>query len=243
MNDRELLQAVERMREMMLGVSTGGARIEAVNQEYKHLYADVDHELRTRGIANNVPFSDLWDWHGRWSTGDLPTYRSRRTFVSELAEPMLRQVRDRIAGVTPPLAEPTGWPKVDRTLTEVRSRLATAQSEEQFQAVGLLCREALISLSQAVYNPLRHPSLDGVVPSATDAKRMLESYFASEMDGAANKIARAHARAAVDLAVELQHRRTAEFRAAALCVEATGSVVNVIAIVSGRRDPEAAEGS
>jgi hypothetical protein len=125
-------------------------------------------------------------------------------------------------------------------LAEIRSRLATARNEEHFQAVGLLCREALISLAQGVYDVERHPCLDGVTPSSTDTKRMLDSYCAKEMDGAANKIARAHARAAVDLAVELQHKRTAEFRAAALCAEATASVINVIAIVSGRRDPEAA---
>lgn len=46
-----------------------------------------------------------------------------------------------------------------------------------------------------------------------------------------------HARAAVDRAVELQHHRTASFRPAALCVEATSSVVNVIAILAGKRDP------
>jgi len=240
MDDRNLLQAIEKMRDVLLSVSTGGDRIEAVNSVYKASYQSIDYELRTRGIANNVPFSDLWDWHARWSSGDLPSYRSRRTFVSELLDPMLRAIRDRIAGVASPEVEPRDWPKVDRTMTEARGRLAAARTEEQFQAVGLLCREALISLAQAVYVPERHPSLDGVAPSSTDAKRMLESYCAKEMEGAVNKVARAHARAAVELAVELQHKRTAEFRAATLCTEATASVINVIAIASGRRDPEAA---
>jgi hypothetical protein len=240
LDDSALLRDLESLRDTMMSVSTGGARIETVNAEHKRRYDSVDRELRTRGIGNTVPFADLWDWHGRWSSGDLPSYRSRRTFLGELFDPMLRTLRDRIAGVAPRPNEPTGWPKVDRTLTEVRGRLAAASTEEQFQAVGLLCREALISLAQAVYDPERHPTLDGVEASSTDAKRMLDAYFAKEMDGGANKIARAHARAAVDLAVELQHKRTATFRAAALCAEATASVINVIAIVSGRRDPEAA---
>ena len=66
---------------------------------------------------------------------------------------------------------------------------------------------------------------------------MLEAYLDKELAGGANKIARQHARAALDLANELQHRRTAIFRQAALCAEATASVVNLIAIVSGQRDP------
>jgi hypothetical protein len=44
--------------------------------------------------------------------------------------------------------EPTGWQKVDRQLQEVRMRLDSAETEEQFQAVGLLCREVLISVAQ-----------------------------------------------------------------------------------------------
>ena len=103
--------------------------------------------------------------------------------------------------------------------------------------MGLLCRESTISLAQAVYDPAIHPSLDGVEPSETDAKRMIESYIATELVGGSNKELRKHARSAYDLAVVLQHKRNAGFREAALCVEATRSLINIIAVVSGRRDP------
>ncbi|MBX3521647.1 MAG: hypothetical protein KF807_00415 [Xanthobacteraceae bacterium] len=48
--------------------------------------------------------------------------------------------------------EPTGWQKVDRQVQEMRSRLETATTEEQYQAVGLLCREILISAAQEVFD-------------------------------------------------------------------------------------------
>lgn len=131
--------------------------------------------------------------------------------------------------------DPTGWQKVDRQLQEVRLRLDTAESEEQYQAVGLLCREVLISVAQEVYEPGRHPSPDGVAPSETDAKRMLEGFFTSELNGGTNEEARAHAKAALRLALALQHHRTADFRMAALCAEATSSVVNILAVLAGRR--------
>lgn len=66
---------------------------------------------------------------------------------------------------------------------------------------------------------------------------MLEAYISSELAGGSNEELRKHARAAFDLANALQHRRTATFRDAALCAEATTSIVNLIAIVSGKRDP------
>jgi hypothetical protein len=131
--------------------------------------------------------------------------------------------------------EPTGWAKVDRQLQEIRFRLDTAQTEEQCQAVGLLCREVLISVAQEVFDASRHKPLVGVVPIETDAKRKLEAIFESDLKGAANEEARAHAKAAVRLALALQHKRTADFKTAALCTEGTFSVVNMIAIIAGRR--------
>jgi len=55
--------------------------------------------------------------------------------------------------------------------------------------------------------------------------------------GGAAEATRRHARTALDLALCLQHQRTAAFRDAAICVEATAAVVNIVAIVSGQRDP------
>ena len=133
------------------------------------------------------------------------------------------------------LSEPTGWPKVDRRRQEIRMQLDAAQSEEQFQAIGLLCREVLISLAQAVFDPDRHKTADGIEPSETDAARMLEAFFTSELSGGANEQSRSYAKAALKLSIALQHKRTADWRMAALCVEATYSVVNITALLAGRR--------
>jgi hypothetical protein len=237
MSNEELIKSLDRLRNMMVSVSTGGPRIEEVNNEYKELYQATDEGLRERGIKNPNVYPDLWDWYGQWRSGDLPSYQSRRSFLSEIFTPLVKQVRELASGTRSVTEEPTGWARIDRTAAEIRLRLASADSTEKFQAVGLLCREALISLAEAVYERSRHPPIDGIEPSTTDAKRMLESYLAIELGGATHEVARKHARASIDLAIELQHRRTAEFRQAALCVEATTSVINVIAIISGRRDP------
>lgn len=127
-----------------------------------------------------------------------------------------------------------GWSRVDRTLRELRAQLRKARTEEHCQAVGLMCREILVSLAQAVYEPEVHTPIDGVDPSSTDAARMLEAYLVAELKGKSNEAARRHARAALSLANDLQHRRTATTRDAALCAEATASLVNLVAILSGR---------
>jgi len=233
MNDVELLAALDRLKSTMISVSTGGAKIQDVNDAFLISFDAVDQQLRSRGIENPLPYSDLWDWYGRWSSGDLPTYQSRRAFVNSL----FAQLAKLIKSGRKEEFEPTGWNRVDRTITEIRNRLAQATTEEHFQAVGLLCREALISTAQAVFDHNQHPTTDGIKASQTDAKRMLEAYIAAVLSGSTNDFLRKHAKAALDLAVHLQHRRTASFRGAAICVEATTSVVNLIAIIAGLRDP------
>ncbi|MEW6752597.1 MAG: hypothetical protein AB1505_16670 [Candidatus Latescibacterota bacterium] len=118
-------------------------------------------------------------------------------------------------------------------------RLDSARHQEDYQSVGLLCREALISVAHAVYDPALHASPDGVRPSTTDAGRMVESFSAQAAAGSAHEALRGHSRAALRLAAELQHRRTADYHAAALCLEAISSVTNTVAILSGQRDPGA----
>ncbi len=234
MTDDELIQGLIYLRETMVAVATCGPRINDVNDGFQRTYASVASEFARRRLENPLPYGNLWDWYGRWSSGDMPTYQSRRNYVAELFTPLVNRIR---TGRSDSF-EPTGWMRVDRTVGELRDRLASATREEQFQVVGLLCREALISLAQAVYIPERHPPLDGKAPSETDAARMLDGFIAVELGGSANDEARKHAKSALQLAAALQHKRTAEFREAAMCVEATTTVVNIIAIFSGRRDPQ-----
>jgi len=238
MTDDELIREIESQRGLMMAVATGGPRIDVVNDEYvarrRRIHADLDE----RGLVDPNPYYDLWAWYGKWSSGDLPSYQSRREYVTGLLQPLIDRVR---AGVGPAPArvfeEPTGWHRLDRDLQEMRRLLEQAQTEAQFQAVGLFAREILITLAQAVYDPARHTPLDGVTPSPTDAKRLLEAFIAVELQGEPNEAVRRHARAALDVANDTQHRRTATFRAAALCAESTTSAVNLVAIISGRRDP------
>jgi hypothetical protein len=238
-SDKDLIDSLDAQRNLMISVSTGGPRIQGVNAGYKERQQIIEDGLSERELENPNQYSDLWEWYGKWSSGDLPSYQSRRNYINGLFGPLIKQLRQ---GAQSPeqamFTRPTGWTRVDRNIGEVRTRLAQAKTEEQFQAVGLLCRETMISLGQAVYNPETHPSPDGVTPSKTDAKRMLDAYLAAMLSGAPNETARRHAKVALDFANELTHKRTANFRQAAMCEEATTAIVNMVAIISGQRDPQ-----
>lgn len=236
MTDDELIAEIEAQRSLMIAVATGGPKIERANNEYVQRRRRIASELRRRGLKDPNPHSDLWAWYGRWSAGDMPSWNSRRVHARSMYEPLIDQIQTGSEQREMPEPEPTGWPRVDRCVYEIRRQLERSENEEQFQAVGLLCREVLISVAQEVFDPLRHPTEDGAYPSQTDAKRMLDAYIGAALGGGSNEGARRHAKAALALADELQHRRTAAFRQAALCVEATISLVNIVSILSGRRD-------
>lgn len=233
-----LVVLLEQQKSLMISVSTGGPDINSVNQEYEERNSTITLALEERNIKYTNSFSDLWAWYGKWSDGSLPKYQLRRSYISGIFDPLISSAKNfEQKGINPLFDEPTGWTRVDRGVGELKLRLVQAASEEQFQAVGLLCRETLISLAQVVFIENEHKTLDGIASSKTDAKRMLEAYIAHTLPGSSNENIRRHARASLDLANDLTHRRTAEFRQAALCAESTNAVVNTIAIISGRRDP------
>lgn len=216
-------------REMMISVATGGDRIQDVDDYYRARESRIRRIVPSEANYQN-PHEDLWAWYKHWSSG-LPRYQDRRQYVRALFGSAIAFVSTR-PRLPFPRREPTGWDRVDRVLAKVRDQFETSSAEEEFQAIGLLCREATISLAQAVYDPNLHHTLDGVTPSETDAKRMLEATITHVFPGESNKEVRAHARASLALTLNLQHRRTATRQLAALCIEATASTAAVISIIA-----------
>lgn len=214
---------------MMIDVATGGARIQDFDDHYRA------REVRIRQAAPADvrycnPHPDLWSWYRHWSS-ELPQYKDRRFYVRQLFAGPIDAIAKRSLLPSEP-RELTGWERVDRALSTARTQLEFASAEEEYQAIGLLCREVIISLAQAVYSPEIHESLDGIQPSDTDANRMLEAYIAHAFPGASNKEVRAHHRASLALALNLQHRRTATLLLASLCVEATASTTAVVSLIA-----------
>ena len=232
----EVESLIESQIDLMIAVATGGPRIQTKNGEYKEKYELIRDKLQSLNKRDPNPFKDLWGWYGRWSSSDLPTYQSRREYVRSLYHDLLEDLAGGPSVIpSEPSRKPTGWEKVDRNVDKIIASLDQAKHEEEFQTVGLLCRECLISLAQSVFNPIKHIPADGVQPSKTDAYRMLEGYFSCEFSGPKNEALRRHAKAALTLANNLQHQRTARHIDAALCSEAIRTVVNIVAITSKRR--------
>jgi hypothetical protein len=231
MEPSELATLIEQQADLMVTVATGGPRIEDKQPEYKARRRQVREGLRRLGLEDPNPHGDLWAWHGYWSQ-HLPTYASRRAYVRELYQPLLdalEHLSERVVGADLQPAE-TGWDRVDHQVSQIRERYATAQTNGDFQAVGLLCRDVLRSLADATFEESQVPA-GQTVPGAADAVGRLGFVVDAHAPGETNRETRKVTKATLDLANKVQHDQSASLQQAALIAEATVASVNLVRIL------------
>jgi len=231
---QELLKQIEYLKNTMISVSTGGPRIQTVEQQYKQTYNDVCQQLKKLDIDNPNYYDSLWSWHGKWSN-DFPHYQERREYINEMYKQLVSTLSEventKIMDVKVDLKD---WDKINRTINEIKKREQQAKTEEQFQAVGMLCRELIITLAQTVFDTEKHPSTDGTQISNTDAKRMLDAYIVIVLAGNESEDLRAYAKLTNKLANTLTHKRTATKKEMMLCTSATLALVNFVGILENK---------
>lgn len=234
---RDILERIGEIDTIMVDVATGGQLIKSVDSGYKDRYVELDKWLNKLGLDNPNPYRSLWDWYRRWNeSNDLSGYASRRVFVSNLYQPLVDIIDDSVDEMVIVEFEPTGWDRVDRAVYEMKTRLAQASTEEQLQAIGMLGRETMITIAQQVFGKSIHKSEDGIEPSETDAKRMLDAFFGYELSGTSNERTRRFAKSSVDMANHLTHDRMATKRNASMCLVSVTAVASLIKIIQGDKE-------
>lgn len=223
-----IINLINDLKSIMINVSTGITLIENANSDYKDKYKTLTNYFSVLGIDNPNSYDDLWGWYKRWSKSDLHTYALRREFVSKLFSQTISEIEESTNNNFSFSYEQTGWGRVDRTIYGMNKQLSTAKTEEQFQVVGLLGREALITVAQQVFDKEKHITKDDINPSEADSKRMLDAFIHYRLGGKSNERYRKFAKSAVDLANHLTHDRTADKSSAELCLTAVNAVVSLI---------------
>lgn len=232
----QLKKDVESLQDIMISVATGRYRIQEVDNRYKALNNSIRSRCKKVNITYDNTFESLWDWYGRWRE-NLPTYQSRRDFIRELLSSTLKAFENNEkVMIAEPLVNLDEWERIKRTVLKIKVESSRARNEEDFQQIGLLCREVIISLAQAVYDPFVHGEEDesGVRIGKTDAFRMIKNYFSVKLAGGSNDIYRKYAKSTNDLANMLTHKRDATPIDMQMSVSATISLINLIGILEGK---------
>lgn len=225
----DLLNVLQEQKDLMVDVATGRLRIDEVNDLYRERRGKILEILSAINKQDPNPFSDLWEWYKHWKK-DLPTYQSRRDYIIELYQPLIETLTNIQLGIKDKSNIPkTGWENVDRMITKVEVEFSTAKSEEDFQGIGLLIREILISIGQEVY--CRELDTNESPPSKTDAKELINRFLSSSFSGGSNEELRRFVKDVYDLSVALQHKRERNKLHAEINVEATKLFIKIIKIL------------
>lgn len=233
----QMKRDLESIQDILISVSTGGHRIQLVESKYKSLHSALSKKCKQLNIVYNNSFDSLWDWYERYSN-ELPSYQSRRVFVHNLLAPTFEAFNSE--NITPSLATPIveldDWERISRTVIKIKQDSKIAVNEEDFQQIGLLCREVIISLAQNVYNPEIHGTEDemGKEIGKTDAVRMIGNYIKVRLAGSSNEELKAYAKATNKLANLLTHKRDAKKQDMLLSVSATMALINFIGILEDK---------
>lgn len=230
----EAISILYEIVSILSDTATGQKQIQKVNDKFGILWRKAKQRLQCIGREFPFDFENLWDWFHFYKS-NFSTYAERRHFLSEEFKPIIGAFLE-ASLILPKQLEPTGWDLVDRGLSKARAALLNGKHEEDFQTVGLLCRETLVSLGQAVYDPNIHPSFDGVDISETDFKRQIEAYIACILKGSKHENLRKFVKSSFQVSNDIQHRRTANYTLAALCFEATSASVNTIRILANDKN-------
>lgn len=230
----QMKMELESIQDILISVSTGGPRFQEVESRYKSLHSALSKKCKKLNIAYNNCFDSLWQWYGRYRA-ELPTYQSRREFIKNLLAPTFDAFNsdNPSTSIATPIIELDDWGRIKRTVIKIKQDSSIAKNEEDFQQIGLLCREIIISLAQNVYNPDVHGTEDdtGKDIGKTDAVRMIGNYIKVRLTGSSNEELKVYAKATNKLANLLIHKRNANKQDMLLCVSATMALINFIGIL------------
>ena len=228
-----LKQNLETLKNIMISVATGGNKIQNENDRYQKIQNEVLQNCKKLNLTYNNTYISLWDWYGKWKA-DFETYKERRNYINELFTPTLSYFDvDQLSNNWETFVKLNDWERIDRTITKIKRDSYVAQNEEEFQTIGLLCRDVIISLAQAVYNPTVHGDTDdsGTHIGPSDAVRMLNNYISVTLTGRDNKELRDYIKAANALANQLTHKRSATKMNMLLTMSSTFALINFIGII------------
>jgi hypothetical protein len=234
---KSVLDKLNMEKEHLINVGTGIKKIQDCDEEYKTLHQNIEVILSTLILEHPLKYNSLWDWYHFYSS-NLDSYKARRTYINEKFKGVINIINDSEYDTENLIKyEPTGWEKIDNSVSQLTNELASASDRIDLNQIGLRCRETIILLAKEVYiEDFHHPSSYPGAISPTDSAKMLEGYIEYYFKGAANDEKRKYAKATNNLANNLTHKQTASKLDAKLCLSATISLINIVKIVNDECD-------
>lgn len=233
-------QCLSKMKQLLKDIATNTLVLKGTtyNDEYISLYQEVTGYFKQLNYSFPWLFKSLWEWYQfyRTDSNNLQNYQSRRIFIDNLFTEPETLLKNGPKDNIPDTVKMDDWEEIVRRMIKIKRSLSTAFDVEDFQSIGLQCREVIISIAKTVYMPDIHGKFhdDGTEIGETDAIRQLSNYVKFKLKGKENEELRSYAKATNKISNVLTHHRTSTKTETLLCVNATIALVNFIGILEGK---------
>lgn len=184
-----------------------------------------------------LPFRTFNGFYTFWKKeGMSGSYAARRNYLEDVFHPIedgidglqLRALDENLAEPISPWLR-TGWPTVDREISDLRQRFDAARSPQDYAAVGTACVRILEAIGDAAFEPKKH-LLPGetVVPPRDKTKDRLGRVVLVALSGSEAEEIRGLVNAAVKVAHRVKHKATPSRREAGMAADAVILVANLV---------------
>jgi hypothetical protein len=189
------------------------------------------------GLTFSPPWRDFPTFYRHWRTnGGYGSWQARRDMLDDEFGPLQEVLDEREAGsILSSLVDgisphhTTGWSRVDQELVELRRHFENATTSQDYSNVGNDCVALLEALSGAAYDHGRHAQTRTEEPPVANTKDRLSAVVEVELLGPENAELRKLARAAIEMAQAVKHRReTVGRRDAGIAADSVIILVNLI---------------
>ncbi len=173
--------------------------------------------------------SDLTGWlttrtvAGKHGVTSCMIYSSRSTWSWR----SLRTVRSCQPGAVCTSLPGTGWAQVEAEISELRRHFAMARTDQDYRTIGNDCVAVVERLSATVFDPDRHVKGEDPPPLA-NTKQRLGLFVRHTAPGPPNAEIRKVARAVIELAQAVKHRKTPSRRDAGIAADSVIQLANVL---------------
>lgn len=228
----ELINKIQLLKNILLDVFQNKKTIVEVADEYQSLYSFVSIALSDLKIKHDNPYYNLGDaW--KYCKATFPDYKSRRIYVSNLYDPLLKII-DNAGNQTVNILQYTGWSKINQTVYDIKKHFRTAVSVDEFNGIGAMCRHLYCDLAGEIYDTKFHVDNKSSVPSKGQYKTMFYEYFNYKLPGQDNKDFRKCSKTTTDLADTLVHKmENLNKQQVEITIVSVISLINVIAVLEG----------
>jgi len=183
-----------------------------------------------------LPFRDFTGFRKFWNgAGMYGSYEKRRNYlhqalgpvIARLAELSFKALTDQLESSISPLSA-TGWAQVNAEISQLRQRFAAAHSEQDYSAVGNSCVRILEHLGEVVFDQAVHVPSGHETPPRDKTKIRLETAIIHALPNGDNENLRKLARATVEVAQEVKHRKTPTRQSAAIAADSVILLVSIM---------------